>query len=165
MSRGIGLAELICSPPQDAARRGVPRLEGSMRTFMMVSKQAALGHEASKPQGIDDLVRIARVSLGSHSDIFSEATHCLIIRELYCVQLPNAVLLRDDQEVVHEQLRKLGVLPFIRNRDRHFAGVRLPTGSVATNSDLDFTTFIPHCRDEGHGVRTINIAKSTDLGR
>jgi hypothetical protein len=36
---------------------------------------------------------------------------------------------------------------------------------VATHPDLDFMTFIPHCGDKSHGARTINIAKSTYLGR
>ena len=38
MSKGIGPAEPICSPPHDAAHRGVARLEGSMDKFMMISK-------------------------------------------------------------------------------------------------------------------------------
>src|ERR1039458_9374965 len=113
-------------------------------------------------QGIDYLVHVARVSLGSHSEIFSQIAHCLIVRELCGVQLANPVLLRRDQEAIHEKFRKLGVLPFVRDRHRHFADVRLLTGNITANTDLDLTAFIPHGRDKSHAVRTINIAKSSE---
>jgi hypothetical protein len=39
VSNGSRAAELTCSLPQDAARRGEPRLDGSMGTLMIASKQ------------------------------------------------------------------------------------------------------------------------------